>query len=343
MSEMNDLHKKLVIGLQPLSGGGERNPYADRMAENLRHFGEVSPFPSTREFSFNPFRAFRRRFDYLILNWIESAAYGPQGTPSIWRAARLHAYLLAAKAVAGRVVWVRHNNYPHGVISKEAKLRAEKLLARIEDRVDVVITHSPVEANGKRKYVPHPLYSTNADASNPLSVKDYFFLFGHMAPYKKLDEVIRFAPPDINLVVAGPANNRAHLAQLQALAQGKSNIHLMPGFLDSAVAARIALDSRGIIVANADADMVVSGSHIYALSLGVPLFAVRTPFVDWLSNSSGLGGVHAFDSLESLLDALSRTAEAGTRPDPARVDELFGDAAVLRHLRMALGLREEAA
>ncbi len=335
---MTGLSKKLKIGLQPLAGGGERNPYADRMADNLRHLGDVLPFPSTREFTFNPFGAFRRRYDYLILNWIETAAYGPQGTPSFWRALRLHAYLLVAKAVAGRVIWVRHDNYPHGVISSGAKAYATKLLARIEDRVDVVITHSPVEAGGKRKYVPHPLYSTNADAPNPLAVKGYFFLFGHIAPYKKLDEVIRLVPAHINLVIAGPANNRAHLEKLQSLMRDKPNVHLLPGFMDSRVAARVALDSHGIIVANADADMVVSGSYLYALSLGVPLFAVTTPFVNWLGNTSGLGGVHAYDSLESLVGALSVAAEADIRPTPAMVDELFGDAAVLQHLQIAMGL-----
>lgn len=340
MNEMTGLPKKLKIGLQPLAGGGERNPYTDRMADNLRQLGEVLPFPSIREFSFNPLCALVRRYDVLVLSWVESTAFGEHGTPSFWRALRLCAYLSVAKSVARKVAWVRHNNYPHGVMSPVARASASKLFRQIEDRVDVVITHSPEEAGGGRRYVPHPLYSADAVETNPLPTKEYFFLFGHMAPYKKLDEVIRMAPPAINLVIAGPANNRAHLEELQSLAQGKPNIHLMPGFLDSTVAARIALDSRGIIVANADEDMVVSGSYIYALSLGVPLHAVRTPFLDWLANTSGLAGIRAFDSVESLCKALGDTAEAGPRPMLERVNELFGDAVVLRHLRRAFGLAE---
>ena len=331
--------KRLTIGQLPLSGSS--NPYVDRMADNLRRLGDLHPFPSMREFTFNPLRVLLRRYDVLILNWIENAAYNSKGNLSFLRKARLHVYLAAAKLIARKVIWVRHNNYPHGVTSLRGRASTKALLTWMERYADVVITHSPVEARGKRKYVPHPLYSTKAADDNPLATQNYFFMFGHMAPYKRLDEVIRLAPPGLELVIAGPANNPAYLEKLQSLAQERPNIHLLPGFLDSSVAARIAKDSRGIIVANADVDMVVSGSYIYALSLNVPLYAVRTPFVSWLDSESGVGGVHVFDTLESLLSEVDTVSKEDIRPDPTRVDELFGDKAILRHLSLALEITVE--
>ncbi|MDX3906474.1 MAG: hypothetical protein QHC78_12365 [Pigmentiphaga sp.] len=310
------------------------------MTQILMRLATVRAFPSPREFVFRPWSLFRRRYDYVFLNWVESLAFaGPNGDISLARLALLRLYLFACRVVSTKLVWVRHNNHPHHVKTENGKATAKALLDHIESTADIVITHSPLEVNGgKRFYVPHPLYANDIAPTNPVPYKDYFFVFGHIAPYKKLEEAIRLLPDQVSLVIAGPVKDKAYFEKCQSLAANKSNVLLMPGFLDSPTAARIASDSHGLLVLNADTDMVVSGSYIYALSLSIPVFAVRTPFIQWLSADERLSGIHAFDNISTLISALSSPTLLSNRPDRKAVESLFGDEITLEKLKLAMGI-----
>ncbi|GAA0533950.1 hypothetical protein [Pigmentiphaga daeguensis] len=308
------------------------------MAEILARIGTVQAFPSPREFVFKPWSVFKQRYDYVFLNWIESLVFnGPNGEISFSRALLLGLYLFAIRLANKKLVWIRHNNYPHHIKTDKNKMVAKKFLDHLESAVDIVITHSPLEARDrKRFYVPHPLYQTELSAINPVPFKNYFFIFGHIAPYKKLAEAINLLPDEANLVVAGPIKDTAYFEKCQRLAADKQNVLLMPGFLDSPTAARIATDSRGLLVLNADTDMVVSGSYIYALSLGIPLYAVNTPFIEWLSNGEHLAGIRAFENITALFCSLDPNKFSSLRPDPQTIESLFGDETTLKRLNHAL-------
>lgn len=335
-SRASTLHRKPSIGIQPYPDT-QSNAYSERMTSILSRIGGVDPFPSPRDLACRPYKFFRRRFDVVYLSWVEQTAFHPHtGKILLLRRLLLFAYLLVSKMASRKVVWIKHNNYPHHVTDESVKALAVSLMDNIESFVDVVITHSPLESRGKRQYVPHPLYAFDNLEEKTLHFDEYFLIFGCIAPYKRVADAIQLLPDQLNLVVAGVAKDSDYLQQCQQLAAGKQNVLIKPGFIDSAEAARMASDAHGLLVLNADADMVVSGNYMYALSIGATLYALKTPFLEWLAATPGIRGIHHFDSLESLLSEIGREKTERLSADPVVVQSLFGDAVILEHIKSAI-------
>src|SRR6201999_3331671 len=99
--------------------------------------------------------------------------------------------------------------------------------------------------------------------------------------YKRIERLIAAWPPDAALVVAGAPGDRADAAELQAVAP--RNVLAHAGRVAEPVAQALVARSAGLVMAHADADVVVSSSFYFAMSLGVPVLAVETPFLRWIA------------------------------------------------------------
>lgn len=317
------------------------NAYTDRMRELLGDFGVVERFAGIKSLLRQLPRSLRC-YDIVVVNWLESAIVAfDTGRISLRGTVRVFFKTLLMKAFAKRLVFVRHNNYPHETAPGRERA-ARRLIDFYEALFDVVITHSGADEDEGRRYCPHPLYRRTIVASAPpLAVAlpdEYFIAFGRIEPYKKLDTLIENFPSGRTLVVAGSVRDAAYANRLARIRRG--NVVFLPGRLDEAAAQRLVRSARGVVIANAEPDMLVSGTFFYAMSLGRPVFAVTTPFLAWARERIGNELLVLGADLKRLCRAIAacdaRPVSAASREAVARE---FGDAAIKDALAAALEMR----
>ncbi len=253
-----------------------------------------------------------RRLDLLVLNWTDNDLLDRRTRRVAWRkVAKLFARTLALRLAARRLAFVRHNVYPHATAAG-GEAAATRWVDRYERLFDVVLTHSGAEVDGTRRYCPHPLYPRvdppAASTRASRLPRDYVVAFGRIVRYKRLERLMAAFPARRTLVVAGAVGDRAYAAELAALA--RPNVICAPGMLDETDAQALVAGSRALVVAHADADVVVSSSLFYAWSLGVPVVAVATPFLRWIAPRVGDEALRIAPDVASLC-AMARRAAAG--------------------------------
>lgn len=310
----------------------EDNAYTGSMSRVFANFGLVSKFPRIGELVAELVRFRLQRFDVLIVSWIDNKVVNHNGRPSLRGIAVLLLQTLLYRIWARRIVFVRHNRYPHATAPQYAQL-ISKLLDGYELLCSAVVTHSAAELQGRRYYWPHPLYPIQTVALSSLSAEldlapGYFVLFGRIEAYKRIHELIEKFPTNRRLLVLGKPGDAAYVRKLQALQ--RDNIKVVPRFVDDAEAQLVIRRARALVLSHADADMIVSGSFFYAMSLGVPVFAVRTPFFEWVGPRVGGQLLTSEADLHNLCLRIAESDEAAIDlPGADRiVEQLFGDSAV---------------
>lgn len=332
----------LRIGYSPFELDG--NDYVARMQQVLSELGQVQRVPALRHLLRRPYTLGRKPLDVIILNWHDSKlAARPSGRLSLSGLAKFIAEVVLYRLMARRVVFVRHNRYPHHASAGSGK-RIGRWLDRLEPLFDMVVSHSGHDQAAGRHYVPHPLYRF-AERPATAAESDYHVVFGRVLRYKNILSLVQAYPADRRLVIAGPCHDQAYLTALRSEAEGK-RIEFMPGFMSAEAAQQLLLNSRGSIICHADEDMIVSGSYFFAASLGVPVLAVRTPFFDWLTKDVGANGLQIADDIPGLLQRLDedQVTERAALLDEA--NRLFGDQAVAQAWQNGfarLGLIEQPA
>lgn len=332
--------KRLRIGLIPYESGV--NLYAQRMRAVLADFGEVVPAGTplqrvARMFSRTP------SFDLTIVGWVENALVTRSGRLSSLGLSKMVAQALVLRAQSRRLIYVRHNRYPHTARARYAGLMT-RVLDLYERLFDLAVTHSPAEACSRRAYCPHPLYETLGNPERrpelppELSIEPgYCVVFGRIAPYKQIERLLSNFPASQRLIVAGVADDDAYVAQLSRLR--RPNIVVAPGFLSEAQAQRLVSGAAAVVVCHAADDVIVSGSFFYAMSLQRPVFAVATPFLRSIQEQVGprvLQLAHDVPALCVQLGALSEHPMPGDA-DWEAVHTAFGDHSVSRHLVQLFG------
>ncbi len=329
------------IGYAPFFDARDEKGYTFLMRDALADFGDVVRHDGVVA----TWRTHRRRLDLLVLNWTDNELLDRRTRRVAWRKmARLFARTVALRLAARRLAFVRHNVYPHATASGD-EARATRWVDRYERLFDVVLTHSGDATQAPRRYCPHPLYPRveRADRPPPFDAlpEDYVVAFGRIVRYKRLDRLMAAFPADRALVVAGAVGDRGHAAELAAMA--RPNVRFVPGLVDEATAQALVAGSRALVIAHADPDVVVSSSFFFAMSLGVPVVAVGTPFLRWIAPRLGDAVLRVADDVEGLCAIV-----AGSPPRPPTTDDrdsierAFGPAAVRAALAAALGLPPRA-
>lgn len=317
------------------------NAYVSRMQEILRGFGRVEQFMRPRQFLRELAAGRLRRYDVTFFNWVENDFLVKEtGAITAKNIAKVLLKTLVARALSRRLVFVRHNVYPHALAAGQEE-RARRLIDRYERWFDVVLSHSGAHLVRGQRYCPHPLYRTVAedgvDAARHSTglPDDYFVMFGRAAPYKRIVETARDFPANRNLLIIGSVTDKAYGEQIAAIR--RPNVFYRPGYIDDASAQYLIRRSKGIVIAHAGENTVVSGSFFYAMSMPVPVLAVETPFLQWVRPQVGEDLLLLAPDLQRLLERASSFEPSATPADlQQRLHQAFGDETIAAALRPLL-------
>ena len=313
------------IGYTPFESS--ENAYTARTVEILSRLGTVTKAPTLRSFLRSPLSYRPNSYEFIIANWIENSIVNHKGRLSIVGVLKFVLNVLLFNVLSRKTIFVRHNNYPHQT-SPAASAYAARIIDWAEMFFDYVVTHSGHNATPKRKYIPHPLYKHSHSAEFAQNQQeDYFLIFGRILPYKKIETLVEVIPENVRLVIAGSAPDKSYIEYLRGLAVAKE-IQLIAEFVSDERAAQLCKSSRGIVITHNDNDMIVSGTFFYALSLGIPLYTIATPFTEWACKTLEIPGLHVAKDIQSLCDAMTLStgpAKQLAASEQSKVEQLFGD------------------
>lgn len=284
------------------------NQYTENMVsilEGVTH-SKIEYLPSVVFFIKHFFsRYFRKRADLLVVNWIESFLTNKRGRLSLFGVVKFFVFLVYFRFAAKKIVYVRHNIYPHNANDFAANV-SMWIIGFSERFFTKVVSHSDHLSAKGYCYIPHPLYRLS-DIKDDLSYQSrenpYFIVFGRIERYKAIEKIICCWDSRNRLLIAGSVGDVDYLAELKALAAGK-NINFRAEFLEEREARKLVEESRGLLLSHADEDMIVSGSFFYATTLGVPVYALRTHFLDDLEKKGYLG-LKVFQATDEMVAFLS--------------------------------------
>jgi glycosyltransferase involved in cell wall biosynthesis len=318
------------------------NAYTVRMQEILSSFGRLEKL-GTRSRALRLLRGKLSRVDVVVVNWEENA-FVSEKTRGVSASGTIKLLFkaFAMRLFARRMVFVRHNHYPHSTRPKSTS-RVRWLVDRYEGLFDCVFVHSGAELgthNGtaKRHYLPHPLYHTVPEAANTTQQFElperYFVTFGRIVPYKNIDSLMTAFPANENLVVCGEVGNAAYAASLEQIK--RPNILYRPGYISEEMAQLLMNGAQAVVIAHHSASTIVSGTFFYALSLHRHVFAVRTPFLEWIALRLGPDILTLADDVEHLCKLVASSKCAPLSAESRRIVEReLGDEAVRSALAVA--------
>jgi glycosyltransferase involved in cell wall biosynthesis len=186
--------------------------------------------------------------------------------------------LLILKLTCAKIIWVRHNFWPHELPRKY--FRQDVLLAFMKALSTKVVTHREVSAM-QSVVAPHPLYFEDR---LPETVRDIeFFYFGAIRRYKGLAALLAIWPRDRRLIIAGAAPDAALLTELRELAEARGlNVEFIARFVPDAELDALLLRTKFVVQPHTEDAMIVTGTFFHAASLGANIFAARNDFSEYL-------------------------------------------------------------
>lgn len=283
------------IGYHPFDAA--ENDYVTNMKQVLSEYGVVSPPPKlSKVFSPSQYKT----YDVLILNWSDNNIVSKEGKLSIMGCMKMFIKLFLYRIFSKKTIFVRHNLFPHNTKKKYVNV-AKSIVDIYEKFFDLCWVHSGHLELKYRLYIPHPLYEIKN--LKPNYDDFYYVIFGRILPYKKIEEVLCRVPIDINIKVYGSAPDKVYLGELQKFESNK-NININAGYISADNVNQVLASSSGLIISHADTDMIVSGSIIYGISVGIPVFCIDTPFIDWFNKNVCSGILFSYSSYDELLGSL---------------------------------------
>ena len=317
------------------------NAYTIRMRELLCTFGQLEKF-HFKERLLRVLKGDFRRIDVAFVNWIENELIDRHSGSVSWRGTiKLLIKIMLLKLTARQTVFVRHNLYPHAT-SKESARAARWIVDRYERLFDLVFMHSGVhtaaaENKRRRHYVPHPLYSRAIDVAcdPPRNLPErYFLAFGRIASYKRIETLIEHFPPNQTLIVCGVVDDAGYAAELAHIR--RPNVIFSPGYMAEDVAQTMVAGAQAVVIGHAESNVVASGTFFYALSLQCRVFAVRTPFLQWISTRLPADVLTLGEDIADLCRLIGEVRDTPNWATSRRLIETeFGDEAVKSALSIA--------
>jgi len=263
------------------------------------------------------------RSDYIFVNWLENSLKNKFGWLCLPGVLIFFFKIFYFRLHAKKVIYVRHNLYPHGMKGFHAKL-AKRIADLGESFCDEKASHSGHLLKSGYLYLPHPLYDLNELQT---SSENYFIMFGRVAEYKNIAAIIEHWDRKETLLIAGPTKDSGYLALLEKLASNR-NISFDVRFIPDDEAINLVGKSSGVILAHNDENMIVSGSFFYAATLGLPVYAIKSPFLEWVSSSLNYDGLELFNTPNQLVLGLGRINPTDRRRYKEQANSLFGDTAM---------------
>lgn len=325
--------KKLIIGYSPFDGGS--NSYTENFKRVLSAFGEVVKPPSLKELI-----TFKSPYSYdlLIFNWSDNGFVNHKnGSIEIFGVIKAFLKIFLFKLISKKIVFVRHNVYPHNTSFKSKKL-AIKLINFYERFFDACWVHSGHFLNDFRLYIPHPIYKLEEKIDplfSEIKLPDRFFInFGRIVSYKKIDRLIEALSDDVNLVICGSCSDTIYLEKLSSYK--KHNVIIIPKYISDNLARDIIVKSLGVVICHSDEDMIVSGSIIFAVSVGVPVIAIETPFTAWFQKNINEKMIVSVNEFSELAQSMSSFKSQIDNADILSCQSHFSDQSVRAKVKKSL-------
>ena len=249
-----------MIYVDPLNNS--TNQYSTILSLALsKIFGEVEQFSLRKTLNYN-------RGDIVVLNWFENSFVNDAGRLSLWGCGKFFYFLIAKILRRFNVVLVKHNKYPHSAIKGSLTYYIVLLLLYVLESIsNTVIVHSKKETKGKGySYVPHPLYNYHALTSEENKIQSGFFVFGAIKKYKKIEDLIRIWPDDLNLTIYGLGSEK-YVEKLNQLIDDK-RIKIINSFVDDSIVGEIFINNKVCVINHIDESAIVSGVFFLAKSYG---------------------------------------------------------------------------
>ena len=314
---------------------GSSNSYTDNFKKCVEQLGYIEITSSIPKLLYS--KLFLKPADLTIVNWIENDIISSNGKLSLLGVITVFVRILIIKFTSKKVLYIKHNQYPHKTIKKHRKI-AKKITNRIELAFsDLVAIHSPVHTNNKRFYIPFPLYNVKTETSKTNKIKkDYYVLFGRIMRYKNITELLINLHDDTNLIIAGLCSDSTYLEELKSISKG--NITIIENYMSDDEAAELVTNSKGLIVSHSSDNTTLSASFFFAASLGVKVFALKTDFLDHLSKNNTYPDLYAYETLKELCSDLKNHDNRQTdhKNNIKQVQKYFGTEATKKALSKIL-------
>ncbi|HBS5675285.1 TPA: hypothetical protein MAK66_005012 [Klebsiella pneumoniae] len=271
------------------------------------------------------FRFFRK--DIAIINWLENGFVNKNGGISYVGIIRVFIILLLLKIRFKKLLYVKHNHYPHNIKTKHIKM-VISMMKIMASFFDFAVVHSPTEVN--LTYLPHPLYKYPLELSQNKSNPDIdkYIIFGRITRYKKIEDVILAFPDNKKLIIAGGCEDREYLSFLEELIKNKTNIIIKGYFLSDKDAENLIKGCNGLILSHSNEEMIVSGSFFYSLTMGVKVYAIETPFLTWVEENVGENVIQNFKNLHDMMETIMNEQHLNYcygEENINKINELFSD------------------
>ncbi|TVP52441.1 MAG: hypothetical protein EA349_15600 [Halomonadaceae bacterium] len=340
-----------IIGLLPHDL--KANSYISQNRKILSQLGTVAPVPAPaallgallRNVFFRPQI---KLYDILIVNWRENCLTTADRL-TLRGVFEYIASMLLHRASARKLFYVRHNHHPHNLRGQDI-LRVSRLIAWGEKLADAVVVHSPAEAQKPGYYyVPHPLYALDEPKYSSTTVMKQrqtapapgseYLMIGRIEPYKRIHEVIAEWSLPSKLTIMGPCTDNRYLQSLKTASEGK-NVIIEDDFHDESYLAERVRRAAGVIIANDQSSMIVSGSLFFALSCGTRLFVTESAFARALSDKGLQNWINIQSGIADLVKAVESSRfspENQAPPAKEELENLFGETALYRHWRDVIG------
>lgn len=238
-----------------------------------------------------------RRAAAAVLNWYEDKLGWDREHQS---KVLVKAILLLAliRLRCAKVVWVRHNFWPHGMPRRSIRQRILLFFMRL--LTTSTVTHRVV-ADDRSTVVPHPLYF---DGDLPDTTRDIDYLyFGLISRYKGLDRLLASWPARHRLVIAGEIRDAALSDALkQCVAERQLDVEFIDRFLPSVELEALLLRTRFVVLPHLEGTAIVSGSFYHAISFGANIVARDGAFGRAVKEAFSFVSLFEDDALESVLD-----------------------------------------
>jgi len=329
--------KQLKIGYSPAN----INDYTNRMIENLSHSGIVIPLTFLNKNSWSLCKKYlNNKLDIVILNFFENDLCNPvTGKISFNGGYKVVKTIITSKLIAKKIIFFKHNNYPHHCYNKHIT-KAVFLLNIMEKLFDGILIHSMVHADTRKVYIPHPLYFSSKKEFNEIDDSlihsNYYVIFGRILPYKNIQNLIETIDHQINILILGKSYNKQYTAILQSKATNKK-ITIIPEYIEKKQVAKFVQRSKGLVICNNDYDMIVSGSFFFAISLGIPVYALQTPFLTYVKHKLLFPGLFLYSGLDDLVRDLSENKNVINKEKRIEIlkkaNECFGDNEIKKQLK----------
>lgn len=245
--------------------------------------------------------------DLLILNFFENLVVQDKRLIKLGVAVL---YLLFAKIVVRKIIWVRHNYKPHDM-KPGSEWYYDVICKIMYHLANEIVAHREVDGLNITKVVPHPLYrKINMDdegQDDENNKKDYVFLyFGLVRAYKGLPSLLSVWPQDKKLTMLGYCQDIDLTNEINSIIYNRKilvsweNSYIEASELDSAI-----LNSDYVVIPHVDNSMIVTGAIFHAMSLGANVLVNKSDFSAWATNEYPFVHEYNNDELQAILCSLN--------------------------------------